>query len=95
MMRVKALNNYLLSSDKLFGLMLSEPFKLDLEDYNKILHEQKTLKKDEPNDFISLMRKLSGWKNPKKIEEFLKTFDDFQIYASANTLRNTIRFSKF
>ena len=36
------------------------------------------------------MKKLSGWKNPEKIEEFLKTFEDLQIYASANTLRNTI-----
>ena len=28
-----------MASDKLFGLLLAEPFKLDLEDYNKILHE--------------------------------------------------------
>lgn len=59
---LKAMNNHLLSSDKLFGLMLSEPFKLDLEDYNKILHEQQLLKKEQPSDFISLMRNLSGWK---------------------------------
>lgn len=87
---LKALNNYLLSSDKLFGLMLSEPFKLDLEDYNKILHEKQILKNGEPNDFISLMRKLSDWKNPQKITEFLETFEYLQTYASANTLRNTI-----
>lgn len=87
---LKAMNNHLLSSDKLFGLMLSEPFKLDLEDYNKILHEQQLLKKDEPSDFISLMQTLSDWKNPQKIEEFLKTFDDLKEYASSNTLRNTV-----
>ena len=52
---LKALNNHILSSDKLFGLMLSEPFKLDLEDYNKILHEKQLLKSDKSNDFISIM----------------------------------------
>ena len=72
---MKALNNYLMNSDKLFGLLLSEPFKLDLEDYNKILHEKQLLLYKKPNDFISLMKKLDGWKNPTKIEEFLKTFD--------------------
>lgn len=87
---LKAMNNHLLSSDKLFGLMLSEPFKLDLEDYNKILHEQQLLKKEQPSDFISLMRNLSGWKNPQKIEEFLQTFDNLKVYASSNTLRNTV-----
>lgn len=87
---LKAMNNHLLSSDKLFGLMLSEPFKLDLEDYNKILHEQQLLKKEQPSDFISLMRNLSGWKNPQKIEEFLQTFEYLKVYASSNTLRNTV-----
>lgn len=87
---LKALNNYLLSSDKLFGLMLSEPFKLDLEDYNKILRERQILRKDEPDDFISLMRKLDGWKNSQKITEFLETFDYLQNYAASNTLRNTV-----
>ena len=87
---MKALDNYLMTSDKLFGLMLSEPFKLELRDYNKILHEQQLLKNDEPNDFISLMRKLNGWQNPDKIEEFLKTFDYLQDYAQTNSLRNTV-----
>ncbi|MBO5435839.1 ATP-dependent helicase, partial [bacterium] len=73
---LKALNNHILSSDKLFGLMLSEPFKLDLEDYNKILHEKQLLKSDKSNDFISIMKRLGGWKNPKKIEEFLETIDE-------------------
>lgn len=88
---LKALNNYKTSSDKLFGLMLSEPFKLDLDDYKKILHEQHLFKKDEPSDFISLMMKLSDWKCPDKIDEFLNTFKDLQDYASTNTLSNTIK----
>ena len=71
---MKALNNYMMCSDKLFGLLLSEPFKLDLQDYNKILHEKQLILNEKPNDFISIMKKLDGWKNPDKIEEFLKQF---------------------
>ena len=84
------MNNYLLSSDKLFGLILSEPFKIDPEDYNKILYEKRLLKKDTPNDFISLMKTLNGWKNPKKIKNFLDTFFYLQEYSTANDLRNTV-----
>ena len=87
---LKALNNYLLSSDKLFGLILSEPFKIDLEDYNKILYEKRLFKKDMPNDFISLMKTLNGWKNPEKIQNFLDTFFYLQEYSTANDLRNTV-----
>ncbi len=88
---LKALNNYRVSGDKLFGLMLAEPFKLDVEDYNKILHEQHLFKKGEPSDFITLMKALSDWKNPEKIQNFLATFDYLQEYATTNTLSNTIK----
>ncbi len=87
---IKAMNNYLTSSDKLFGLLLSEPFKIDQQDYNKILEEKRLWKKGESSDFITLMRNLKGWKNPEKITKFLETFDYLQDYASSNNLRNTI-----
>lgn len=87
---LKALDNYLMASEKLFGLILSEPFKIDLEDYNKILEEKRLLKKDEPNDFISIMQRLTGWKNTEKIEKFLQTFFYLQKYSTTNNLRNTI-----
>lgn len=87
---LKAMNNHVLSSDKLFGLMLSEPFKLDIQDYNKILMEQRLLKNEGLNDFISLMRTLKDWKNPEIISKFLETFDNLQTFATTNSLRNTI-----
>lgn len=87
---IKAMNNYLTSSDKLFGLLLSEPLKIDQQDYNKILEEKRLWKKDESSDFITLMRNLNGWKNPEKITKFLETFDYLQDYASSNNLRNTV-----
>ena len=87
---LKALNNYLMSSEKLFGLILSEPFKIDLEDYNKILQEKRLHKKEEPCDFISIMQRLKDWKNPEKINNFLKTFFYLQKYSATNDLHNTI-----
>lgn len=87
---LKAMNNHVLASDKLFGLMLSKPFKLDIQDYNKILKEQRLLKNDRLNDFISLMRTLTDWKNPEIISKFLETFDNLQTFATTNSLRNTI-----
>ena len=87
---LKAMNNHILASDKLFGLMLAEPFKLEVEDYNKILQEQRLLKKEQPDDFITLMQTLDGWKNPEKVSGFLETFENLKVYATANTLRNTI-----
>ena len=32
---MKALNNHLMAGDKLFTLLLTEPFKFDLKDFNK------------------------------------------------------------
>ena len=87
---LKALDNYLLNSDKLFGLILSEPFKIDLKDYNKILEEKRLFKKDKPSDFISIMKRFKDWENPEKIENFLNTFFYLQKYSATNNLRNTI-----
>ena len=36
------------------------------------------------------MKKLDGWKNPLKIEKFLKTFDYLLEYAGSNDLRSTV-----
>lgn len=87
---IKAMSNYLTSSDKLFGLLLSEPFKIAQQDYNKILEEKRCWKSDSSSDFITLMRNLSNWENPQKITTFLETFDYLQDYANSNNLRNTI-----
>lgn len=83
---LKALVNPELNSDRLFGLLLSEPFNIDLDDYNKILHENKITKMN----FISLMRMLRDWKNEEKITKFLQIYDDLKEYALTNSLRNTV-----
>ncbi len=86
---MKALNNRINDSDKLFGLLLTEPFCINLNDYNRL---QKEFKKQntEHNDFIANMKRPFGWINPKKISEFVNTFEYLQTYAATNNLRNTI-----
>ena len=34
---LKALDNHILNSDKLFGILLLSPFEIDLNDYNRLL----------------------------------------------------------
>ncbi len=89
---LKALHNRATSSEKLFGLLLAEPFKINLEDYNRIRKTKEYLKanKKEPNDFISIMEQLSDWKDAEKINNFLNTFKHLQNYATTNGLRNFI-----
>lgn len=87
---LKAMTNNIFADDKLFGLLLAEPFKINLEDYNKILKEKQLFREDVSNDFISLMKVLDGWKDEEKIKRFLETFDDLKTYASNNSLRSTI-----
>lgn len=83
---LKALVNSEYNSDKLFGLLLSEPFNIDLEDYNKILRGNKINK----INFIGLMRMFKDWQNEEKITNFLQVYDDLTEYSSTNSLRNTI-----
>ena len=86
---MKALNNQVLCSDKLFGLLLAKPFEISLKDYNKLLKEHKRSCR-ENNDFITNMGKLSGWDNESKIKSFLNTFKELKTFASTNNLRNTV-----
>lgn len=83
---MKILCNHIMFGDKLFSLLLTEPFKINLEDYNTLLKEYKVKKLD----FIVLMRQLVNWKEPEKIEEFLKTYDYLQEYMQTNDLRSTV-----
>lgn len=83
---LKALFNPSLHGDKLFGLLLAEPFNIDFEDYRTLFRENKINKKD----FITNMRKLDKWKNPEKINNFLKTYDELLEFSATNDLRKTI-----
>lgn len=86
---MKALNNQVLCSDKLFGLLLAKPFEISLKDYNKLLKEHKRSCRDN-NDFVTNMERLSGWDDEIRIKSFLKTFRELKTFASTNSLRNTV-----
>ena len=86
---LKALNNQVLCSDKLFGLLLTQPFEISLKDYNKLLKEHKRSGRDN-NDFITNMERLSGWDDERRINKFLKTFKELKTYISTNNLRNSV-----
>ena len=55
---LKALHNPTTSSEKLFGLLLAEPFKINLEDYNKIRKTKEHLKANQKVEVVlSQLRK--------------------------------------
>src|SRR5574344_151824 len=83
---LKALYNHVLNSDKLFPLLLSEPFKIDYDDYNKILELNRLNKKD----FITNIKSIDEWQKPEKISKFLDTFESLKSYAQNNNLRDTV-----
>lgn len=86
---MKALNNQINDSDKLFGLLLTEPFCINLNDYNKLFREFNR-QCVESNDFINNMKKLSGWVDAGKIKEFVNTFDYLKQYCSSNNLKDSV-----
>ena len=83
---MKVLFNPILYGDKLFGLLLTEPFKIDNEDYVKLYKEGQTNKKD----FISNMRTFDNWNTPERIQNFLETFDYLREFCTANNLRKSV-----
>lgn len=87
---LKALDNHILNSDKLFGILLSSPFEIDLKDYNRLLMEQRINRKDFITNMDSLLKKENEFVDVKKIRTFLDTFNYLKDYASKNDLHETI-----
>ncbi len=85
---LKALNNHILASDKLFALLASKPFDFDLEDYNFLLEQNKPLKKD----FFSLIKENieRDWKNKEKITNFIDTYEKIKNLSFHKSLKNIV-----
>lgn len=83
---MRVLCNHTNATEKLYSLLLADPFKINLEDYNELMKQNSITKLD----FVNLMRQLTNWKEPQKIENFLKTYNELQEFAQANDLRNTV-----
>lgn len=69
---LKILNNRMASRDSQFPLLLTEPFKIDEEDYNFILSKNCPVCRD----FITIIDENIDheWKNPEKIHNFIDTY---------------------
>ena len=87
---LKALDNHILNSDKLFGILLLSPFEIDLNDYNRLLMEHRINRKDFITNMESLLKKEHEFVDEKKIRTFLDTFNYLKDYASKNDLHETI-----
>ncbi len=87
---MKALINPKTNGEKLFALLSSEPFALDIDDYTKIFNESISVSKKIRKDFISLMRERKDFKNQEKVDKFLNTYDYLKTYIQTNNLRNSV-----
>ncbi len=85
---LKALENNEFQADKLFGLLLSQPFDFARADYNFLLTQNQLTHKD----FISTIRDNidRDWTDKDKIKGFIKTYDALQEVKSVETLKNLI-----
>lgn len=87
---IKSLVNRLLNSDKLFGLLLSPPFCLNNNDYNRLLIENRINNKDFITNMENLLNKGEKFVEENKIKEFLNTYNYLKDFESKNNLHETI-----
>ena len=85
---LKALYNNHYYSEKLFGLIGSEPFSFDAEDYSFLLSEYRKNGKD----FVENIRTNLDhkWNNSEKVLNFIKTYDKLKELQSTENLRNLV-----
>lgn len=74
-----------LYSDKIFKLLMLEPFKLNTFDYLK-LYEKRSNNKS----FIDSIREIKDFNDVEKINKFIETFDYLNKYQTNETLKNIV-----
>lgn len=72
---LKALLNYEFNGDKLFGLLLTEPFNFDNADYSYLLEQNKLNHKDLISNIKLGIENNYEWANPLRVKSFIQTFD--------------------
>lgn len=82
---MQMLANPELNSDKIFKLLLLEPFKINPIDYMKLYQKQSSNK-----TFIDLMKEIKDFIEQDKIDNFIKTFDYLKSYQTNESLRNIV-----
>ncbi len=86
---LKALLNHKLYSDKLFGLLLTEPFTFNYDDYNFLLKQNRINHKDLITN-INENLTSKKWADKEKVENFIKTFDELAKLKSSMNVRDLI-----
>lgn len=87
---LKALVNHQYFGDKLFGLLLSEPFSFDNEDYSYLLSQNRVNHNDLITNIKEAISKDYQWKNPEKVKSFIKTFDYLLDMKSSLNVKDLI-----
>lgn len=85
---LKALFNHSYYSEQLFGLLGSEPFAFEAEDYSYLLSQNRLNHKD----FVENIRlnKDHDWKDKEKVLGFLDTYDELKKLQAKENLKNLI-----
>ena len=85
---LKCLDNTYIGADKLFGLLVNEPFLIDEKDYFELLKLNRFKGK---NFFENIEENLDTvFKNSKKIKEFYSTFINLKKQKSSKSLSNIV-----
>ncbi len=86
---IKMLVNPNLHSDKVFEILLTEPFNVNHRDYEKLLHQKKLHRNEFFIDDIKQMDP-SIWVEKDKIESLLKTYEYLKDYKNNESLKNIV-----
>ena len=86
---LKALYNYEYNGDKLFGLLLTEPFNFDNADYTFLLEQNRLTNKDLITNLKNNLE-THKWASPLRIKNFMETFDLLSGYKSSLNLKELI-----
>lgn len=87
---LKALINHQFFGDKLFGLLLSEPFTFANEDYSYLLTQNRLNHKDLITNIKEAIEKEYKWKNSEKVKYFIQTFDTLLGLKSTMNIKDLI-----
>ncbi len=86
---LKAMVNYQYYGDKLFGLLLSEPFEFANEDYSFLIEQNRINHKDLITN-IKENFETHKWSAEEKVKKFIKTFDYLISVKNSLNVRDLI-----
>lgn len=87
---LKALVNNEFYADKLFGLLLSEPFNFDNADYSYLLSKNRINHKDLISNIRLGIEENYAWGNPLKVKSFINTFDKLLKLRNSLNIKDLI-----